>query len=91
IPERHAIYERDRHQCQVPGCERRAELHSHHIVPLGLGGPDVEANQVCVCSAHHKLIHEGRLRVSGQAPDELRWDLGGGLLRTLGMRIVAQR
>ncbi|MDM7915241.1 MAG: HNH endonuclease signature motif containing protein, partial [Candidatus Eisenbacteria bacterium] len=76
VPERNEIYERDGYQCQAPHCRRRSRLHSHHIWPLGLGGPDTPWNQVTVCDAHHVLIHAGVVHVRGTAPDGLTWHMG---------------
>jgi len=34
-------------------------------------------NQLCLCAAHHLHgIHEGLMRVTGTAPDELTWEFG---------------
>jgi hypothetical protein len=34
---------------------------------------------VSLCAVHHlRGVHMGRLRVSGTAPDRLRWELGVG-------------
>ena len=67
---------RDRHRCQVPGCSRPA-VDCHHIRYRVHGGPDEEWNLISVCLAHHHGgIHDGRLRVSGRAPDELAWEFG---------------
>jgi hypothetical protein len=32
-------------------------LHSHHIVPLSWGGPDVAANRVTICPNCHTSTH----------------------------------
>lgn len=34
------------------------ELHAHHVWPLGMGGPDTDANTVFVCPSGHSNIHE---------------------------------
>jgi len=40
------------------------------------GGTDDEWNLISVCAVHHlRGIHMGRLRVTGRAPDELRWEV----------------
>jgi len=31
--------------------------HKHHVLPLGLGGPDVQDNEVVVCPTMHANIH----------------------------------
>jgi len=74
MTKRNRILARDRHRCQVPGCSRRA-AHLHHIEYRSQGGSDDESNQICLCAAHHLYgIHEGRMRVSGKAPDALVWE-----------------
>ena len=70
------VLERDGGRCQVPGCSRAA-LHAHHIVFRSAGGRDVPENLVSLCPAHHlRGVHMGRIRVTGTAPDGLRWELG---------------
>ncbi|MCA9699648.1 MAG: HNH endonuclease, partial [Myxococcales bacterium] len=39
--------------------------HAHHIQPWSEGGPTKLSNLVLTCSTHHRLIHEGRLRIEG--------------------------
>ena len=73
---RRRIFARDRHRCQVPGCSRPA-VHLHHIEYRAHGGSDDPANLISLCAAHHLFgIHEGRMRVSGSAPDKLVWEFG---------------
>ncbi|MFL5440934.1 MAG: HNH endonuclease [Myxococcales bacterium] len=64
--------------CQVPGCSRGAD-HAHHIVFLSAGGSDDPSNLVSLCAPHHlHCVHMGWLRVTGTAPDGVRWELGLG-------------
>jgi len=73
-PQRRAI-ERDRGFCQVPGCSRAA-VHAHHVVWRSRGGRDEPENLVSLCAGHHLHgIHAGYIRVSGRAPDQLRWEV----------------
>jgi hypothetical protein len=73
------VLERDGYLCQVPGCSRTAD-HAHHIIPRSAGGPDEMWNLTSVCAAHHlRGIHGGKVRVTGKAPDQLRWTLNGAL------------
>jgi len=70
------VLKRDRGFCQVPGCSRPA-AHAHHIVHRSQGGSDDASNLVSLCVAHHLHgVHDGHIRVSGQAPNQLRWELG---------------
>ena len=74
-PQRRAL-ERDGGFCQVPGCSRAA-VHAHHVVWRSRGGTDEPENLVSLCAAHHLHgVHAGYVRVSGQAPDRLTWELG---------------
>jgi hypothetical protein len=71
------VRDRDRGQCQVPGCSHRA-THSHHVLFRSHGGGDELDNQVGLCAFHHlRCIHGGYLKVVGRAPDGLRWFLNG--------------
>ena len=60
---RRAVLHRDGRRCQIPGCANWIWLDLHHVVPRGRGGPNRESNIVCVCNAHHDLIHKRRLAV----------------------------
>lgn len=51
--------------CRVPGCGQRRWLHVHHIVHHKDGGLTVPANLCCLCPAHHRLHHAGRLGIEG--------------------------
>ena len=52
------------------------------------GGEDSEANLVTVCSFHHlHCLHGGLIRVRGQAPDGLVWELGDGVVIWPGERL----
>jgi hypothetical protein len=75
---RRFLLHRDRGCCAVPGCQRRLWLHAHHIVFFVNGGPTEKDNLVLVCSTHHRLIHEGKVRVRGEAPDRLIWTRADG-------------
>jgi hypothetical protein len=71
-----AVYARDSHRCQTPGCRSRGPLHAHHAWFRSKGGPDFDWNLTSVCEEHHRAIHRGEIRVSGRAPDGLVWELG---------------
>ena len=67
------VRERDKH-CQVWGCSRAAG-HSHHLTFRSRGGSDDFENQAGICPAHHLIgIHENYIRISGTAPDDLKWE-----------------
>ena len=63
---RRIVLHRDRGQCQVPGCGRtRVEIH--HIDHWGHHGPTETSNLLSVCHRHHRLHHQGRLGITGNA------------------------
>ena len=48
--------------CMQPGftmADGRVFLETHHVVPLGEGGPDVEGNVAALCPNHHSEAHYG--------------------------------
>ena len=69
------VRERDQGLCCVPGCSRAA-TDVHHIIFRSKGGSHRLENQVSLCAAHHRAIHMGWIRVWGEAPDRLTWQLG---------------
>ena len=66
-----AVRLRDRHTCRVPGCHRRRYVDVHHVRFQSDGGEHSRSNCVCLCTTHHALLHEGRLRIEGDAEGEL--------------------
>ena len=92
----HPILARDGCRCAVPTCGRRGILHVHHIVYRSHGGDNDTTNLVTLCESHHLYgVHQGRIAVSGHAPDALHWRLGvqpdGTSVMTVeGRTIVAQ-
>jgi hypothetical protein len=81
------VLARDQGVCQVPGCSRAA-LHVHHVVYRSRGGGDEPGNLTSLCAAHHLHgVHRGWLRVSGRAPQGLRWSFPA--VASAGMGCVA--
>jgi putative flippase GtrA len=62
------VIARDRHRCQVPGCQS-TNIDVHHLHPLELGGAHDEWNLITLCEAHHLAIHRGTIVAIGRAPD----------------------
>ena len=60
---------RDRKRCTVPGCRAARHIDVHHIGPRHLGGGHEPENLTLLCSGHHRALHEGRLVMTGHAPD----------------------
>ena len=54
---RRAVRERDGYRCRFPGCHsRRTDLH--HIRHWARGGKTRLTNLICLCQAHHVIVHE---------------------------------
>lgn len=71
------VFERDGYRCAVPGCTSRRNLHDHHIVFRSAGGSDAAGNRLSLCAFHHQRgVHGGLLRVRGNAPHGLLFELG---------------
>jgi hypothetical protein len=62
---RRAVLQRDQHCCRVPGCRNATFLDLHHVQLRSEGGEHAAANLITVCSAHHRALHRGRLRIEG--------------------------
>jgi hypothetical protein len=73
-----AVRLRDRNMCRVPGCRRRRYVDVHHIAFQSEGGEHSRSNCVCLCTRHHTLLHDGRLRIEGDAEGELVFHDGTG-------------
>ncbi len=75
---RRAVLIRDGGRCQVPGCRHNKHIELHHIIWRSeFGGHDPQ-NLVCLCSAHHGMVHKDVLRVSRDADGALHWERGPG-------------
>jgi hypothetical protein len=66
-PLRTSLERRDRH-CRFPGCDRRHDLHAHHVQHWAHGGATHKDNLVLLCRFHHRLVHEEGFTVQ-RAPD----------------------
>ncbi|HEY4176090.1 MAG TPA: HNH endonuclease [Kofleriaceae bacterium] len=65
------VWARDKGVCQTPGCRSCIGLEIHHIIPRSQGGTNDPSNLTLRCSSCHQAHHEGRLRISGRAPDNV--------------------
>lgn len=74
---RRALVARDGH-CQYPGCERWRFVDAHHIHHWAHGGETSLENLVLLCRHHHRLVHEGGVRVERASPGPARRRRGVG-------------
>jgi hypothetical protein len=72
---RRRVLDRDGRRCQVPTCRAMCALDLHHEGGWRAGHDP--ARIVTLCDRHHRLRHEGKLRIEGSAPD-LRFTLVDG-------------
>ncbi len=71
------VIERDGYRCTVPGCSSRRSLHDHHITFRSASGSDAPENRITLCAFHHqRCLHQRRMRISGEAPGHLVFELG---------------
>jgi len=71
------VFARDKGYCRKPGCSKAA-AHAHHIDYRSHGGSDEPHNRVSLCAVHHlRGVHMGRIRVTGKAHDDLKWEVIG--------------
>jgi hypothetical protein len=71
VPERtrRLVILRDR-GCRVPGCNADRFLHVHHVIhwdPDDGNGPTDTWNLACLCPRDHRLHHQGKLGITGNA------------------------
>jgi hypothetical protein len=57
--------------CAFPGCTNTLFVDAHHIRHWSQGGETSLENTMLLCSAHHRLVHEGGYTIRRDAHD--RW------------------
>jgi hypothetical protein len=68
---RREIFHRDENRCQTPGCRSTWGLEIHHILARADEGTHDPSNLTLRCGGCHTAHHEGKLVISGTAPDNL--------------------
>jgi len=63
---RRHILRRDNGRCVVSACKHATWVDVHHLIPRAEAGPNEPDNLACLCVAHHRAVHEGRLIVDGK-------------------------
>ncbi|MEO8840745.1 MAG: HNH endonuclease [Kofleriaceae bacterium] len=66
---RRDVLHRDGGKCTVPRCRSARFIEVHHIVPCSEGGSHDALNLTSLCDGHHKNLHDGKLVLSGTAPN----------------------
>jgi hypothetical protein len=69
---RRQVKRRDGYRCTYPGCHSPRFIEVHHIVPWPLGPTHID-NLTCLCSHHHKLVHEHGWKVKLTRDDRTEW------------------
>jgi hypothetical protein len=57
-PMKRALIARDQ-GCVFPGCHHTQFIDAHHIHHWADGGDTTLDNLICLCTTHHRLLHEG--------------------------------
>jgi hypothetical protein len=57
--------------CRFPGCTRTRWIQAHHKRHRADGGRTDTDNLLLLCGAHHRFVHEGRVRIEGVPDGEL--------------------
>ena len=81
-PQQRALYKRSGGHCQYPGCTATRELEAHHVMAVEHGGATDLANLILLCSRHHKLLHDHRIRTSGTAEQPIFEDQSARAITT---------
>ncbi|HEY4058964.1 MAG TPA: HNH endonuclease [Kofleriaceae bacterium] len=68
---RRFVEARDGGRCQTPGCRSSHGIEIHHIIARADGGTHEPANLTMRCFSCHQAHHEGRLEITGIAPDNI--------------------
>jgi hypothetical protein len=76
-----ALHKRSTH-CQYPGCTATRELEAHHLTPVEHGGQTELDNLILLCPRHHTLLHDHRIRTSGNAEQPAFADQAGRAITT---------
>ena len=57
--------------CRFPGCTHQRYVDAHHIEHWADGGETKLSNLVTLCRLHHRLVHEGQIRI--ETPPDGGW------------------
>ena len=68
---RRLVWRRDGGKCTLASCRSAANLELHHIIARSDGGTHEPSQIVLLCDSHHTALHQGRIAITGRAPDKL--------------------
>jgi len=69
--QKNEILRREGWGCSTPGCCNRIWLHIHHLERFADGGKTSPRNLLGLCSACHKNVHDGLLKIERQTDGSL--------------------
>jgi hypothetical protein len=75
--------------CRVPGCSTHRFLEVHHIIHWEDHGVTDTPNLICLCPHHHRLHHQDKLGITGNAdqPDGVKFtDQAGNPIAQTGTK-----
>jgi hypothetical protein len=76
---RRAVEIRDGRSCTFPGCQRRRDLHAHHIEPwTDAVGPTDQHNLTLLCPRHHHAVHDAAWTIHRDRSGQLTWTSPAG-------------
>jgi hypothetical protein len=61
-----AVFARDA-GCVFPGCHHTRFIDTHHVHHWADGGDTTLDNLICLCTSHHRLVHEGGFAIQRNA------------------------
>jgi hypothetical protein len=76
-PMKRALLGRDK-CCRFPGCSHDKWLDAHHVMHWADGGDTSMDNTLLLCSAHHRLLHEGGFTIQKNFAGEWYFRNGDG-------------
>src|SRR5678809_315309 len=62
---RRLVMARHHRRCAAPGCTNATFTDLHHVIPRAEGGTHDPELLMVLCTAHHRAVHNGALRIEG--------------------------
>lgn len=75
---RRFVVSRQNGRCGVPGCAISVFTDVHHLTFRSDGGTHDPDGLILICSAHHRALHRGMLRIDGTWSTSLRFSHADG-------------